>query len=87
MRDGALVCTLNSLAWKKNCKGCDVWRMVVWKDGAHERPAGYPHYHGIQFSTQAGMYYGGHNPCTNGDNFELCGEWPHNFGKISQFLF
>jgi len=75
VRDGSLVCTLNSLEWRKNCNNCETWRLVVWKEGAHEETAGYSAYNGIHFSTIAGKYYGGYDPCMVGDHFPLCGEW------------
>ena len=81
VRDGSLVCTLNSVWWNENCNTCDNWRLVVWKDGAHEWPAGHSGYYGIQISTMAGRYYGGHQPCKEKDNFPLCGEWTTHPGK------
>lgn len=75
MRDGALVCTINSRSWGNNCDKCDKWRLVVWKNGAHEREAGHSIYNGITFSTKAGYFYAAHDPCANGDNFPLCGIW------------
>ena len=81
VRDGSVVCTLNSLHWSSNCNKCDTWRLVVWKDGAHERGPGYGGYNGIQISTKAGRYYGGHDPCMTGNNFPFCGEWSTHPGK------
>ena len=49
--------------------------MVVWKEGSHDESAGYTGYNGIDFSTMAGKYYGGHQPCNQWDNFPLCGVW------------
>ena len=84
VRDGALICTLNSVTWKNNCNTCDTWRMVVWKNGAHEYAADQNYnYDGIHLSTTAGKYYGGHENCHLGhlDNFPLCGEWGQPSGK------
>ncbi len=81
VREGSLVCTLNSLAWGNNCNKCSTWRLVVWKDGAHEYEAGSNNYDGVQLSTKVGNYYGGHEICAHGDNFPLCGEWGYSSGK------
>ena len=52
-----------------NCESIAFWRAVVWKDGY-----GDPFYH-IKYSTQAGYYYGGHDPCQNGDNMGVGIRW------------
>merc|ERR1712080_104324 len=87
--DGSLVCVVNSKLnqyrnctncqhWFNNCATCDKWRLIVWKNGAHEHPEDKRYkdrYNGKNLSTEAGKFYGGHDPCTfNGDDFRFCGE-------------
>ena len=78
----SLVCT-KGIQWNSNCNNCDTWRLLVWEDGGHEYEPG-SNYNGVQISTEAGKYYGGHSPCTSGDNFPLCGEW--DLGKYKPFI-
>ena len=94
VRDGALTCRPGGHgqhSMGNNCAvGCNEFRLVVWKDGAHEQEAGYPGYKGIQLSTKAGFYYGGHvqidGRCIlDADNLPLCGRWGES-GKFEQIL-
>ena len=68
---GSIVCTRNGVRWNSNCNSCDTWRLIVFKSGSDEYGTG-------SMSTAAGSYYGGHSPCTGGDNFPLCGYWPNS---------
>ena len=48
--------------------------MLVWEDGGFEHNEGFilqPN----DPSTVAGKYYGGHEPCEMGNNYQLCGDW------------
>ena len=48
--------------------------MLVWEDGGFEHNKGFI----LQPDdppTVAGKYYGGHQPCTYGNNYPLCGDW------------
>ena len=82
VRDGALICTLNAVTWGDNCNDCNTWRLVVWKNGAHEYDAGSHEYDGIEVSTKAGEYYGGHDRCSHLGPFPLCGQWGQVSGKF-----
>ena len=80
----ALLCTHISLAYFRDRLwddygqyGCGMWRLLVWKSGAHDQEPGYSRYNGIDFSTEAGKYYG-RSPNHGGldrDTFILCGQW------------
>ena len=65
---GSIVCTKNSVEWYYHCLSCDFWRLIVFKSGSDEYGTG-------SQSTHTGSYYGGHSPCTTGDNLPLCGNW------------
>ena len=77
---GALVCTKDGHPAGLSCFDCQKWRLLVWDDGEDDKSKGDS---GDQqgLSTKAGSYYGGHTPCTVGDNFPLCGQWADNFGN------
>ena len=63
---GSLICTKGSTSGGSQCNSIDTWRVVVWEDGY-----GTPYdsnYASAQYSTHAGYYYGGLNPCAYGDN-------------------
>ena len=66
---GAMICTKDETVPHDSCNDCQTWRMIVWKDGAHTDK------NDKHYSTQAGKYYGGHQPCTAGDNYRSCGRW------------
>ena len=56
--------------------------MLVWKDGAHHDK------NNKHYSTKAGRYYGGHQPCTAGNNYRFCGRWgPPWKSKFKLLLF
>ena len=59
---GSLVCSKGNTGVGANCNSCDTWRVVVWKDGSPD-----PHYDSKTYSTFAGYYYGGHDPCSTED--------------------
>ena len=86
VRDGSLVCTRSPYTWVNNCHTWETWRLVVWKDGAHEFDAGGSRYDGIPVSSKSGKYYGGHEPCEIADNFPLRGQWGHILGKFKPIL-
>ena len=60
----------------QNCESIAFWRAVVWKDGY-----GDPFYY-MQYTTRAGHYYGGHDPCQNGDNLGEGIPWAECTGKL-----
>ena len=71
VNEGSLVCTKDGLSPEMNCSSCAEWRLLVWEQGADE--------HGPNsFSTLPFEYYGGHDPCTTGDNLQYCGSWKGN---------
>ena len=71
----AVICTKGSKTWAHNCDTCATWRAVVFANGGSEYPL-----NGRSFtpSTLSGKYYGAHSPCTDADNYPLCGEWGGN---------
>ena len=48
--------------------------MLVWADGGFEHDKGDARQPDDP-STVAGKYYGGHEPCEMGNNYQLCGDW------------
>ena len=48
---------------------------MVWENGGFEKSIHEGGRLGPNRSTIAGKYYGGHHPCTFGDNYPLCGDW------------
>ena len=76
--DRALICTKElefaHNSWLSNCASCSSWRMLVWEDGGFEYDKG-NHRQPDDPSTVAGKYYGGHEPCEMGNNYQLCGDW------------
>ena len=67
---GALICTKGSKGAGDNCDACDTWRLVVWKDGSKD-----PKCDSYTYTTYAGYYYGGHEPCVCGDNLRQGNLW------------
>ena len=68
---GSLICTDGAVA-SANCASIDKWRAVVWKNGYGDP---YDTDNEGKFSTQAGYYYGGHDPCQYGDNLGAGYSW------------
>ena len=77
--DGSIVCTKNHVSWDSHCDSCDTWRLVVFKSGSDEYGTG-------TMSTRAGVYYGGHSPCTSGSNFQFCAVWPLGIPRVITHL-
>lgn len=74
--DRALVCTKGTVTWGLNCNSCSDWRLLVWENGGFELDRFDLDYRYMDDpSTIANKYYGGHNPCATGDNYQLCGDW------------
>ena len=69
---GSLICTKGGTSAGSNCASIDTWRVVVWLDGYGDP---YDSAHEGQFSTYAGYYYGGHDPCQYGDNLGVGYSW------------
>ena len=67
--DGAVICTAEGYNETYSCEFCDIYNVVVYKDGA-----GDPECPG-DYSTQAGVVYGGHVPCLCSDNLYYCQSW------------
>ena len=80
---GALICTKGSTTVGSNCDSVDTWRLVVWKYGSADPfdPANEG-----QYSTYAGYFYGGHKPCTNGDNLGEGYPWTDEQRSIGRIL-
>lgn len=68
---GRLYCTKN-ISTGSDCSTCSDYRMIVWQTNAK------PLYcTNFTYSTQIGNVYGGHNPCSCGDNLINCNiQWP-----------
>ena len=62
----SLICTKGHVSEDENCNTCETWRMIVWEDGGKD------HTCSETVSTKAGKIYGGHPPCTCGDNHLTC---------------
>ena len=78
---GSLICTKGSTGAGQNCNSIDTWRAVVWEDGY-----GDPQDTATdgKFSTHAGYYYGGTDPCQYGDNLGEGYPWKGNlFYKVA----
>ena len=54
----------------------------MWVDGSYEK--GFEQ--GGPYSRKAGNYYGGHLPCTPGNNNPLCGVWQNSEGNNMSFF-
>jgi hypothetical protein len=66
---GNIICTLPGVAEDENCSGCGEYNIVVWESGSGDR------FCPVTYTTVAGKYYCGHDPCECGDNLVLCGSW------------
>ena len=81
---GSLECHTSCDKWYHICGTTDNYRIVVWEDG-YGNPSDVDGYGGTQqgqFSTTAGYYYGGQNPCAWGDNLGEGYPWlEDNTGK------
>jgi len=67
---GNLICTAPGVAEDENCSGCGEYNIVVWEDGSGDRFCP-----DVTYTTLAGNFYCGHNPCVCGDNLVWCGSW------------
>jgi hypothetical protein len=67
---GNLICTAPGVPEDENCSGCGEYNIVVWEDGSGDRFCP-----DVTYTTTAGNFYCGHNPCVCGDNLVLCGTW------------
>jgi len=66
--DRSLICATVSAG--NNCNTCDSWRLMVWENGGTDMSP-----NGQAYATEAGHYYGGHNPCVSGWNLPHCDSW------------
>ncbi len=64
---GSLVCVAPGFDGGDSCLGCGEYNVVVWSDGGGDPLCS------VNYSTSAGMIYGGHTPCMCADNLMECG--------------